>query len=168
MTTKETANDVLASEPVVITLSTGTRISIERLKTRQLLRALRVLTTGAAEVLADFKFDAEDEEGMAANILAALVFAIPEAEDETIHFIQSMIKPADIKEDVKTKGDKLYNEDLYKSLEKETYNPELEDLISIVEVIVKNETPHISALGKRLMLLLPTATAVATKKSNKK
>lgn len=167
MTTKETANDVLSSEPTVITLSTGTQIRVERLRTRQLLRALKVLTNGAADVLAGFSFDGEDEDGFAANILASLIFAVPEAEDETIDFIQSMVAPADLIDEPKTKADKLLNADLYKKLEKELFNPELEDLISIVEVIVKNEAPHVTALGKRLMLLLPTAQAVATTKSKK-
>lgn len=167
MTTKETANDVLASEPTILTLSTGTKIRIERLRTRQLLRALKVLTNGAADVLAGFSFDGDDEEGFAANILASLIFAVPEAEDETIEFIQSMVSPADIIEEPKTKADKALNASLYKSLEKELFNPELEDLISIVEVVVKNEAPHVAELGKRLMLLFPTAKAVATKKSKK-
>lgn len=167
MTTKETANDVLSSEPTVITLTTGTKIRIERLRTRQLLRALKVLTNGAADVLAGFSFDSEDEESFAANILASLIFAIPEAEDETIEFVQSMVSPAELVDEPKTKADKLLNADLYKKLEKELFNPELEDLISIVEVIIKNEAPHVAELGKRLMLLLPTAKAVATKKSDK-
>lgn len=163
MTTKETANDILSAEPTVLTLSTGTKIRVERLKTRQTLRAIRVLTTGAADILADFDFNSEDEGGMAASLLAALIFAVPEAEDETIDFIQSMVSPYDLKADPKTKADKLYNADLYKQLEKELFNPELDDLISIVEVIVKLETPHIAELGKRLMLLLPTAKVVAQK-----
>jgi len=167
MTTKETANDVLASEPTVITLSTGTKIRVERLRTRQLLRALKVLTNGAADVLAGFSFDSEDEDGFAANILASLIFAIPEAEDETIEFIQSMVSPADVIENPTSKAQKKLNEDLYRSLQKELFNPELEDLISIVEIVVKNEAPHVAELGKRLMLLFPTTKVVATKKSQK-
>lgn len=168
MTTKETANDVLLSEPTVITLSTGTKVRVERLKMRQTLRAIRVLTTGAADVLSTFEFDAEDQEGLAANLLAALAFAIPEAEDEAIDFLQSMVSPFDLIEEPKTKAEKSFNVDLYKKLEKELYNPELDDAISIIEVVVKNEGPHIAELGKRITLLLPTAVATSEAKQSKK
>ncbi len=169
MTTEETANDVLSSDPTVLTLSTGTQIRVERLKTRQLLRAVKVLTNGAADVMSGLQFDSEDEDGFAANILASVLFAVPEAEDETIDFVKSMVSPAGIIEHPKSKAEKALNEDLYQQLDKELFNPELEDLISIVEVIVKNEAPHIVALGKRLMLLIPTKTVAPTptKKSNK-
>lgn len=168
MTTEETANDVLSSEPTQLTLSTGTVIKIERLKTRQMLRALKVLTVGAADILAELDFEGKEADDLTTSVLAALIFAIPEAEDETIEFIQSMVSPADIVLEPRTKGDKLLNADLYKKLEQELFNPDLEDLISIVEVIVKNETPHVAALGKRLMLLLPKTKTVATKQSKNK
>ena len=45
-------------------------------------------------------------------------------------------------------------------LRAELRDPELDDLITIVEEVVKIEGPHILALGKRLAALLPTAQAV--------
>lgn len=161
MTSKaQTNNDVeaLTAEPNVITLTSGSVVRVQRLKTRQLLRLLKIFTAGAADALGSLEFDREDTEGFAQQLLALIVLSIPEAEDETIEFIQALILPARFEENPKTKAAKEANQKLIDDLYNETVNPEIEDLISIFEVVFRAEAEDMIALGKRVGALVKTVT----------
>lgn len=156
MTTGNTDIDTLASEPTPLTLESGFEIQIERLKMRQLMALLKILTRGAAEVLASLSFSAEtSEEDFTGSLIAATILAIPEAEDETVEFIQRMVKPAGIREGGRlTKADIQKNVELEQQLREELDNPELTDLLTIVSEIITAEAPHIRSLGNQLGVLL--------------
>ena len=155
MTTGNTDLDTISSDPIPLTLESGFEIKIERLKTRALMALLKILTRGAAEVLGTLSFNSESsQEEFTGQLLAAVVLAIPEAEDETVEFIQRMVSPAGIKEGRLSKAEIQENVELEMTLRNELYDPEIGDLITIVSEIVTNEAPHIRALGNQLGVLL--------------
>lgn len=169
MTTVNTDIDTLASEPVPVTLESGTEIEIVRLKTRQLMKLLKIITSGAASVLGELSFSADmDPEEFTGNLIGAVILAIPEAEDETIEFLQTMVAPKGLIVDPRTKPEQEVNIGLEDALRAELQNPELEDLVTILEQIFRNEGPHILALGKRLAVLLAVQKKAATAKASVK
>lgn len=158
--------EALVAEGDEITLSTGTRITVERLKTRQLFKFVKILTSGAGQILANLDFgDIEDGAAFAGQLLAVTLVAIPDAEDESIDFIQSMVRPVGVIEKPRTAKERESNEALYDAIAEELDNPELDDLITIFTRVVTAEAPHIQALGKRLAGLLATAISGLAAKS---
>lgn len=144
----------LDPDPQVIKLSTGFELELMRLKTRQFFRLLKVLTHGAGPLLmqAQLDFRAAPEE-FAQKLIGLVVVSIPDAENEFIQFLASMCRPAGIvdKPDSKlSKQDKERNTELWDQFNTELGNPELDDLIDVLEAIIRREGPEIQALGKRL------------------
>ena len=79
-----------------------------------------------------------------------------------------MVSPAGYIEKPRTPEQAQANADLYDKLVAELANPDLDDLMTIVELIVTNEAPHIMALGKRLMVLLKLQQNQTVKSATKK
>ena len=70
MTTESIETEVLLSEPTPLTLSSELGVFVERLRTRQLMKLLKILTHGAGEALGDLL--SEGTEGaVAARLLGA-------------------------------------------------------------------------------------------------
>lgn len=154
--------DALDPVPEQLKLSTGTIVEIEDLKTRQFFKLLRIVTHGALPLMGDlslFKLDPDGDLGeFTGRLLAVLVMSIPDAVDETIDFVRVMVKPTGLIEGRKlNKADAERNEYLWAQVDNDLDNPELDDLISIVEAIVKREAADIQALGKRLMSMFNLA-----------
>ncbi len=149
-------------------LTTGTEVEIEHLRTRQLLRFLKILTVGAGAALTELKIGEDSEPGeLAQELIAILLVSIPDAEDEVMDFMRSMVKPAGLISPEKTKGDRVYNVQKFEALFTELDNPEIEDTIAILEKVIKAEAPNMLALGKRLAALLPASAAKPTTSSKK-
>lgn len=155
MTTVNIDVDTIASEPAPLVLSSGLTVLVERLKTRQMMRLMKILTRGAGSALSSLRIgeDADISE-FAGQMLATVVFSIPEAEDETIDFVRCMVVPADLNLTPRTKADREANEARLMALDAEFVNPEIEDLVSVLEQVITTEAPHLVALGKRLALLI--------------
>ncbi len=168
MTTGNTDIDTIASEPTPLTLESGFEIKIERLKMRQLMALLKILTRGAAEVLGTLSFSAEtSQEEFTGQLVAATLLAIPEAEEETVEFIQRMVTPAGIVSGGRlTKADIQKNVELETQLREELDNPELTDLLTIVSEIITAEAPHIRSLGNQLGVLLKAFRTSEAAKQN--
>jgi hypothetical protein len=167
--TENTDIEALEAVSTEATLSDGTVVEIERLKTRQLFRLLKVLTVGAADVLPSLNFSADmDPTEFGTTLIAALVFALPNAENEAIDFIQSMVLPKGLI--FPGRGEKLsgpeleINEDLVQHLREVLANPEIEDTVAIFERVITIEAPHIQSLVKQLSLLWTTQRAAFTAK----
>lgn len=162
MTTGNNDIEAITADPTEFELASGLKVKVQRMKTRALMSLLKILTRGAGDLIQTMRM--EDEEQFRGQLIAAVIFSIPEAEDETIEFIIRMVKPAQLREEgVITKGDKEWNKDLLEQFYQEMADPELEDLIQIVTGIVTNEAPHILALGKQLRALLPTVQAMVAR-----
>jgi hypothetical protein len=165
MTTANPDTDAILAEPTKITLSSGREVVIQRIKTVQMIRLLRVLTKGVGDAIMDLDFQSDDAEALGKNIGMLALLSIPEAEGETIDFISSLVEPADLIRNPKTKADKEQNQEILTEFFYEMQNPELDDLITIMEIVVKNEAPTALALGKRVAALLQTQKKSVTAKS---
>ena len=158
---EESELDRLDPQNQIIKLSTGFELEILRLRTRQLFRLLRIFTHGAgpAVMQAGLDFSAPNED-FVQKLLALVIMSIPDAEQETVGFIQSMCQPSGItdKPDSRlTKQEKEDNAALWEKFNKEMFNPLPDDTFDIIEAIVRREAPEMQALGKRLGGLLEMA-----------
>ncbi len=155
--------DALDPIPEQVKLSSGTTVVLEDLRARQFFKLLRIVTHGALPLVQDmslFKLDPDTDPGeFTAKLLSVLVLSIPDAEDETIVFLSSMVKPYGLIE-----GRRLNNQDrernaaLWSDLAREMDNPELDDLVTLIEAVVRREAGDIQALGKRLAAMFKLAS----------
>lgn len=176
MTTSTTDADLIAAEPSPLVLASGLPVQVERLKTRQTMRLLKILTRGAGFALSDLSKGNPEEDGFLEAFLLTVVLAIPEAEDETVAFVRSMVSPVGLIDDPRSKPEFEVNAELIARIDAEFENPELEDLVAVLERVVRVEGPHLQALGKRLAVLLKAqqqsqtakqASAPSSKKSQR-
>ena len=154
--------DVLDPVPEQVKLTSGTTVILERLRARQFFKLLRILTHGALPLVADgslFRLDPDlDGAVFLQRLLSVVLLAIPDAEDETIDFLRAMVKPVGlIERPGLSKADFTRNNALRDQLTVELDNPELEDLVNLVEAIVRREAEDIQALGKRLVSMFNLA-----------
>lgn len=150
--------------PKKLQLKSGIEFDVEPLKLRQFLALLRIMTRGAAGIYAmgagaSLTSGNLDGEAFARELLTMVVFAIPEAEDETVEFAKSIVRPA------KLTGNKTVDDELRQLLSAELDNPELEDLVSIIEVVVNREGNDLKALGKRLGGMMKVADKIGATKN---
>lgn len=148
--------EALSPEPDLVTLASGFVVRVEPLKFRGMLKLLKIVTRGAGPILMQMPLDFDDPEAFVQQLLAVIVMAVPEAEDEAVSFIQSMATPAELIADAQTKDQQHKNKELIEKLVDELDDPEIEDAIGIIEAIVRNEARDIQALGKRLGSILRT------------
>jgi hypothetical protein len=151
--------DTLDAVPETITLSTGTVVQFEALKARQFFKLLRIVTHSATGMLGqiDNLFSGSGQDA-AGRFAAMLLMSIPDAIDETVEFLFSMVKPAGLIDRPKLdKVQQQHNQALWDNLVKDLSNPELEDLVDLVEAIFKREADDLAALGKKLQKLLGLA-----------
>lgn len=165
MTTSEIES--ISSEPVVLTLSSGLRVRVERLRTRQLMKLLKVVSTGAGPLLGSVDFQ-QDTESVLAELLGITILAVPEAEDEVINFVRSLLSPASLIQDPKTPQEQEANGNEMRLFQEETANPDLDDLVTIIETVYRVEGPHLASLGKRLSTLLNLQTRAAAQGTSKR
>lgn len=154
--------DKLDPIPETVTLRSGLQVQLESLRTRQFFKFLRIVTHGAlpgmreAGLFSDMG-DLDTDEFMG-RLLSITLLSVPDAEDETIDFIKSMVYPVGL---IERKGlnkqDLERNTLLWEGLDAEMQNPDLDDLITIIEAVVKRESQDIQALGKRLASMFKLA-----------
>lgn len=166
--TTETDTDLIAADPSgPVTLLNGHQVNVERLRTRQTLRLMKILTRGGAAALSDLDFGG-DQTDAAVALAGAVLFSIPEAEDETIEFVRSMVTPVGLIYDPRSKPEIEVNENLWGQVRDDFENPELEDLLSVMERVIQVEAPHLASLGKRIALLAKTFQQSETAKAPSK
>lgn len=144
-----------------IVLSSGLHVQLESLRARQFFKLLKIITHGAMPNMRELGLNDIDDlsvEEFMGRLLTVVVLSIPDAEDETIGFIRSMCYPAGL---IERKGlnkqDVERNKELWAGVDAELENPQLEDLVTIIEAIVKREADDIQALGKRLASMFKLA-----------
>lgn len=131
-------------------LASGTAFNIRQLRLRELLRLLRIVTRGASMAMPALNFNFENPDEFVQSFLALVVFSIPEAEDETVDFVQSMVDPILTGHEETDARSRL-------ALLNELENPELDDIITIITIIIATEGRDLAALGKRLRSMLSVA-----------
>lgn len=157
--------DAIVPEPESLTLSDGFEIDVNRLRTRETMKLMKIITRGVSGSIGSILFSEDDsEESFIGALLGATIVAIPEAENETIEFIRAMVVPSKLIESPRTKPERESNDEQFEKLHRLLENPELEDLVTILEQVIRNEGPQIRALGNRLALLLKVQTSSAEAK----
>lgn len=151
--------EVIVDEGDVVELSTGFKLRVLPLKSRQFFKLMRIITHGAGGLLMNLNFSGDDSpEAFGAKLIALVGYAIPDAEDEVIEFLLSITEANGYKQGRKlTKDEKLANAELTEQLLDELENPELEDLVTLIEAIVTREATDLQELGKRLMKMFDLA-----------
>ncbi len=152
--------DRIVSEPENIRLPiSGTEVKLQELKTRQFFKLLKILTRGAGDLLSSLRLNADDDADVfVKQLIAIVVLSVPEAEEETLEFLISMIQPVGIVSGTNLSKETLANNaELRSALFEEFSNPELEDVIFLIENIVRREAKDIQSLGKRLAGMLNLA-----------
>ena len=150
----ESELDRLDPQPVLCEFTTGFTVEVVRMRTRQFFRLLRILTHGAGPAMmqAGLDFNAGGQQ-FVTQLLTLVVMSIPDAESEAIAFMSSMCKPAGIvdkPESQLTKQESASNKALFEQFGQEMHNPDLEDTIDLIELIIRQEAPELQALGKKL------------------
>ncbi len=154
----KTETERLDPIPVEMVLMSGVKYDLNPLKLRQFLRLLRIITRGAADILDSTSLDFENPDQFVQQFIGMILFSVPEAEDETIDFLKSMVKPADLTGN--PQKDDVILADFYRAMD----NPELEDTVSIIQVIVQNEAEDLRSLGKRLGSMMKVAEKMGATK----
>jgi hypothetical protein len=166
-TVNETPADetaVLAAEPDLLHLpEADIDIYVEKLKTRQLFKFLKILTKGAGPLLGDLSLGQDtNAEELGQDILALLLVSLGNADNEIIEFLQSMVRPTGLIDPERTKLDREENVAKYTALYTLLDNPEIADLVALLTFIVKAEAPNLVSLGKQVAAMLPTAAKQTT------
>lgn len=148
------ANEIDKLDPIpeIVVLRSGLRVRLEALKSRQFFKLLRIITHGALPSVQAGLLDGDDSiDEFMGRLLSVTLLSIPDAEDETIEFVRSLCYPDGLIERPNlNKQDLERNQTLWDGLDAELENPDLDDLVTILEAVVKREAQDIQALGKRL------------------
>ena len=127
----------LDPEPLLIG---GIEVRVNRLKTIEMLKLLRVVSHGLGPALGELTFSTEDSEQLRTEIVSVFVLALPDAITEFVEFLLTVVQPV--------------NEKDRKALAKELVNPEVEDLILLVERVVDQEYDDLYVLvGKARVII---------------
>jgi hypothetical protein len=150
------------------TLKSGLEVNLVPLDTRQVFRLMRIVTHGAGPALlqSSLDFNADPEEFLG-RLSALLVMAIPDAEAETLDFINSMLEPAGLIKrqgtSALTKDQQAQNKLIFDDFNEKLFNPNPADTLTLIAMILKENGPEIQALGKQIGQLLETATRMMEK-----
>lgn len=130
-----------------ITLMSGQVVEVVPLKLRETMKLLKIVTRGAGAVLEQLMgdLDLNDPVAFAQTLGALIIMSIPEAEDEVIDFVRCMVVPVNMASLPQPEKIEQLN-----ILAGDMSNPELEDVISIVERVIRRESEDIRNLGKRI------------------
>jgi hypothetical protein len=136
-------------------LTSGTEVEIQPLKLRQFLKFIKILTSGASEIWSNMQIDTNDMNAFMRDIAGLALFAIPEAEEQTVDFLKSIVMPANMPEgnDRASRDKRL---EMLTALYAELDNPDLDDALSLIQAIIEAEAADLMALGKRLRRMFET------------
>jgi hypothetical protein len=145
----EDVQRLLPDPSAPVELANGSKVRIKSLKLREFLAMLKIVTRGAAMAMGSVRLDTNDED-FAQSLISLFLFAIPEAEEEAVDFIRLMVEPVGPFADGEREAAEAK---LFEDLD----NPELEDIVTIVEGVIQREGKDLRALGKRLSAMLEVA-----------
>lgn len=134
------------------TFRNGLEAEIVPLQTRQLFRLLRILTHGAGMALQRNPIDFSRPVDEFGSQLAIMVLvSIPDAEEEALQFISSLVRPAGINRGSNlSKQERERNEAIWARCRKTLDNPDPEDLVDLIQFVIDRDKDHLLDLGKRL------------------
>lgn len=112
----------------------GIPVEVRRLKTREFLLLMRVITGGMGASMRDIRLNTKDEEAMVADLISIVMLAIPFAIEEFGEFVISIVE---------AKNKHEHAAQLRQALE----NPEIEDLMNIIGIVVEQERDDLGVLA---------------------
>jgi hypothetical protein len=151
--------DLLLPPPEDVTLATGDVVVVKPLRTREFFALFRILTRGAAPQLSSLRLNLENQEEFAAQLIALLLFAFPEAEEETISFLAMMVEPKGLQPN-NSDANRKFNDQQRQALAEQFDNPDPSDVIEIISAVVNRESSNLQALGKRVRQMWTLAQRV--------
>lgn len=131
---KKKIEDVEVILPDVETIDVdGVPCRVNRLKTREFLALMRVLTVGIGSGLGQVRIDFSDPDSVAQDMTALMLLAIPNATPEFTVFLVSIVDPVDGGE--KGRVNAYLND-----------NPDLEVMIDVFEAMAMQEKDDLAGL----------------------
>lgn len=135
---QEQKPDIDAIVPETMTVMVdGVECRVNRLKTREFLSLIRVLTAGLGPGLNEVELDFTDGETVARDLSALMILAVPNATAEFTVFLTSVVEPVDGSKQGQV-GKYLYD------------NPDLDVMIDVFEAIAVQEKDDLAALAGKL------------------
>lgn len=127
---KDDLDIILPVDGVIVVA--GVHATVRRLKTREFLSLMRVLTNGLGPGLAEVKFSTDDKDAMQQEMMALFMLAIPNAIEDFGLFMLQIVDPVDEKD--------------APVLMREMENPDPDVLIDILVVLSEQEKDDLFAL----------------------
>lgn len=153
--------DRLDPVPDVIELRCGIKANVQRLRFRQVMKLLKIVTHGAGRTLMSADIDFRDDPALfAQKMLGVIMYAIPDAEQESVEFIASVLEPVGLTDKAPrdlSDGEREENVRLWTELNTEIFNPDPFDTVDILENVIRREAEDLQALGKRLSQFMKLA-----------
>lgn len=112
----------------------GIPARVRRMKTREFLSLMRVLSAGLGPALGTIRMDFSSPETVARDMAALMVLALPNATEELALFLATIVEPV---READRKGLVAYLHD----------NPELEDLLEVFERVAVQEKDDLASLA---------------------
>lgn len=144
---EEDVQRLLPDPNLPFALADGTQVVARHLRLREFLSMLKIITRGASMALGSVPLNVNDE-NFASSLVSLFIFAIPEAEDEAVDFVRKIVDPAPPQggwgrdDNARIQAESVLDSTLA--------NPDLEDMLSIIETVIRKEGPDLRRLGKRL------------------
>lgn len=130
----------------------GIPATVKRLKSREFLQLIRVLTRGLGENAGMLDLNGDESE-VQGKLIAMFVMAIPEAHEEFQQFVFGVVEPVS----------SAQKDELRKALD----NPELEVLIDVLTLIAVQEAPDFRSLVGKLKAALVLVQKAAFRPTGK-
>lgn len=127
-----------------VTLSNGHRLPLRQLKAKQLFVLMRIITRGGFQLVPQLLtgMGMWTPTEFANQLIALLVWAVPEAPEATFEFLRTMIEfPLDEQGQLTEQGKEDVNL---------LVDPEMEDVVEIITTIVMDNKDDLVSLGKKM------------------
>lgn len=135
-----------------IALEDGTEVFIRPLKLKELFAALKIITRGSAMSMGSLGFsmlqDSQDQ--FSETVIALLINAFPEADQEVCEFLRIVVDPVPPNDDGKWKDRAEQLEAEQKLDELLLENPDIGDAITVLSAVIYTESRDMQRLGKKI------------------
>lgn len=108
------------------------RARVKRLKSREILGLVQLLTRGLGDGIRNLDLSTDDPEALKGDLAAIAIIALPNVIDDTFVFLRSIVEPV--------------NPDENRKLQEAMFNPEIDVLLDMVEIILVQEVDDLYAL----------------------
>lgn len=128
----------------------GVRCQVNRLRMRELMKLVRVLTTGVGDGITRLDYTNASQDEFAQQLFGMAIVGIPEAEDEFAELLQAVVVPVDPR----------HSDNVRAAMD----NPEADLVVDVIGIVIEQEKESFSALLGKLRNLLGSTASLATSK----